>query len=132
MSAFSASNFLASFILETNSEKVYLSYNLNNNNQVDKYFIDHKRIFNNLFEEKKVEGDDSNASSNLDDNDGDTFQQDMERVLTMNNEIITNEVSSDLGKIESLLREHEIQLQEKLKKISKQNRKWKKNKTFYF
>ena len=117
--------------LEPNSEKVYLSYNLNNNNQVDKYFIDHKRIFNNLFEEKKVEGDDSNASSNLDDNDGDTFQQDMERVLTMNNEIITNEVSSDLGKIESLLREHEIQLQEKLKKISKKNRKWKKDDKVY-
>lgn len=117
--------------LEPNSEKVYLSYNLNNNNQVDKYFIDHKRIFNNLFEEKKVEGDDSNASSNLDDNDGDTFQQDMERVLTMNNEIITNEVSSDLGQIESLLREHEIQLQEKLKKISKQNRKWKKHDKVY-
>tara|TARA_B100001093_G_scaffold520309_1_gene614532 strand:+ start:9398 stop:12124 length:2727 start_codon:yes stop_codon:yes gene_type:complete len=117
--------------LEPNSEKVYLSYNLNNNNQVDKYFIDHKRIFNNLFEEKKVEGDDSNASSNLDDNDGDTFQQDMERVLTMNNEIITNDVSSDLGQIESLLREHEIQLQEKLKKISKKNRKWKKDDKVY-
>ena len=105
--------------VKPNGTKVYLEFD--NNEQIEKYFIDYNRLFNSFIVSTSILEDTTDNKDNQV-NYTYNFKQDLEDLLTSNGIVITNQVNRDLQSIEDLLKEHkQFLLQKTLGKKSKYN-----------
>ena len=107
--------------LKPSGVKVYLDYGSYTKNQADKYFVDFKRLFNSLYSES------SDSTSLKEPILKESFKEDLERLLTLNNITITDDVSNDISDIEDYLKDHEISLQVRMKELRNSKREYKKD-----